>query len=315
MAVEVTQRWSSRPLTRTPDGYEADLVWDVTGVSTQQEALGAPGIPTLDTSHPASSSLLCQSVTADTPQGPSVWEVRARYATPPSGTWGGNGTENPLQAPTRVRWRFGNLVERIGRDRNGKPIVNSANTAFANPLTKPFSVLMLTVLRNEPFFDIQKSLTYRNKVNSDQFAIPGAGQVDIGQCMCLDIAPTGEIPITSPAPPYIEIAYEFEFRDGKFPFQPREVDQGQVGYFSDPDNSNAITRGNFTNRYGEVLTSDVFLDGTGKPADSSVRVNGHTPVSVTQLSGRSIDSDQSSTDVKVLRFNVYAEVAMSALFT
>lgn len=307
MAV-VTQKWSNRPLAKTPDGYEAELVWEVTGVSTQQEAIAAVGVA-INTSHPASSSLRCNYISADTPRGPMLWEVRARFAT---GTFGDNTA--PLSQPMRLRWRPGNITEPIGKDRVGKPILNSANTAFATNFTKPYSTLYLTVHRNEPFYNIQKALTYRNRVNKDQFNVLNAGTVEPGQCMCLDIYPTHDYPAIGTVS-HVEVAYEFEFRDGKHPFQPRGVDQGPTGYYSD---GGTVRPGNFTDGDGTTLVTDVMLDGTGKPIDPGVRVTalGRAPVAAPIYRGGGVlDPDQSTATAKVFRFDTIEEVNMANVFS
>jgi hypothetical protein len=276
MAIEVSENWSDQNLALAGDvkTWTAQRGFIVTGISNETEATIASGspygtIPQVNEVHPRNRFLRVNKVT---PQriSPVACHVIIAY-----GVGQQPSQQDPLADKPRIRWQLGSTTEPIDRDVEGNPIVNSAGDAFDPPLNTEFTTLFLTYTRNEPYFDIQKALTYSNTVNSNSFTIRGAGIVAPGQIKCDSIQPAGEY--TDDAD-FVPIVYSFEIRrgnkqdsDGSWDgFKLRVLDQGLRAYYDinkgpariyDPDQSTAASR--------SPVTSDVRLDGYGGTFDDS----------------------------------------------
>ncbi|HVS71348.1 MAG TPA: hypothetical protein VHQ47_08855 [Phycisphaerae bacterium] len=234
-------------------------------------------------SHPQSEYVYLESLDPQ-PAGFNRWIVHANWSSTPLGFHTNPG--NPLNDPARYRWLIGNESEATDRAADGTPLFNSAMDAFSTNPTRNYTLLSLSITRNEPTFNPVNALTYINTVNSKAFTILNKYNVAAGWGFCRLIAPTTD---SSTLSKYSEVEYIFDFKapyssllDSKGltdSWKWRILDQGLMGYY---DAGGGVTAMGPIGRYeGTVFTqapSDVRLDGTGKPIDSSFSVLGHTPI-------------------------------------
>ncbi len=133
------------------------------------------------------------------------WLVVVEYG-PYSSLWAGGGpTQNPLMQPIDVEWdwRTQEIVADI--DVDGNPILNTAFDPFDPPLMEDDPRPLLTVVRNEPTFNVAQAIQYRNAVNSDAF-----GGFDPLFARCLPIKSKNLF--HQDVGWYSQTTYQFEFR-------------------------------------------------------------------------------------------------------
>ncbi len=144
-----------------------------------------------------------------------------------------------LNQPIRWKWENGQQTVPIDRDIAGNPIVNSAGTPYP-PQSRLEGTLRLRVTRNEPYYDVQKALLPKDRFNSDQITIPGAGTLQPGQMFCTGIDCVNETDINSL---YATLAYNFELvapeydaegniLDANFGPKIKLLDQGDKGWYA-----------------------------------------------------------------------------------
>jgi hypothetical protein len=98
------------------------------------------------------------------------WIVTATYSWFDSLTAGGGPKANPLKFPIDVTWGWRNVQVPVQYDVNNKPVLNTANDPFDPPLMKDDARQIITIVRNEAFYNVVQAFNYRNAVNSDSFA-------------------------------------------------------------------------------------------------------------------------------------------------
>lgn len=205
MPIDVKEVPSRRTLTREDNQWVATRSFSVTGSSSELEAMNAPGIPEYNEAHPQNAGLLVKSLGVESPQ-PTI-----RYVTVSYKRGGGGDSPDPLDDRPHFTWQRGSRVEEFNRDIFGNPIVNTNGDGFEGNPSIDIGTLLLRIERNEPYFDIPRSLTYTNAVNSDTFTLFGYGSVEPGQCLCTSIIPVSGHPFDEP---YVRMSYDFEFRRG-----------------------------------------------------------------------------------------------------
>lgn len=154
-----------------------------------QVVLGAPGLPQrywpyvtlVETDYYA----LCTRLTASRMAEMSAfhWLVEAEYSTIQGDEDKEKEVDNPLAEPADVSVSFETFREPVtgvpddqyADDENGfagkmvKAIVNSAGEPFDPPAERDAARPILTIARNEAFFNTQLAIAYVNAVNSDMF--------------------------------------------------------------------------------------------------------------------------------------------------
>ena len=189
MSILVTEKWSGPKLTISSSAYRAARVFDVTGVLTQSQAVAA--VAAFDPStaynakHPNSIWMYVDSQDAVN-TGLAFWTVTITYSSTPAGRHVDPG--NPLNEPIQYAFQWSLTTQGTDRDYFGNVIQNSAGQSFSS-LT-PTDVLNGTMIavRNEPFYDAYKAVTYSNAINSApvSFGPAGVWNLDKGQARCLD---------------------------------------------------------------------------------------------------------------------------------
>lgn len=258
----VTKQFRSS-LARTIDGWEATDYFQVSGVSSREEAIEAAGVPQVGDSHPFNSFLTCGSVQAS--DGPSIYQVVAAYSTlfselpTPAG--------DPLAEKPQIVYRQQVEYLESDRDINYNPILNTAGDIIVPAGQYPIIVERISIAQNEPFYDRAKAFEYIDAVNEDVVTFLGA-TFPAGTMRCIGIAPSE--PFTADAD-YLTIVYDFEVRNNpaENPHQLWLRMSGRAGWY---DDSGSIQRGPFCYESGDLVTSDVLLRVDGTPYDATVKV-------------------------------------------
>lgn len=273
MSAVVTERWSERNVSFTTGTYRANRIFDVTGVTTQRDAIVA--VVAYDTStaynatHPQSTYMYVDGQIGD-PAGFNVWKVTISYSSNPAGRHFDPG--NPLAEPVKYRFDWGTITEGFDRDAFGNIIQNTALQSFAN--AAPADVLngWLICQRNEPFYNAQQAVAFSNAVNNTTVSFGPGHQWTLfkGQACCRRILPI--TPITASSV-YVTVEYQIELRggfkqdpDGYYDgFKLRIENVGTQGWWN---NGGTKTRGPIIELIkGEVqnVSFPVRLDDVGKP--------------------------------------------------
>lgn len=263
MAAEATEKWSGRSLDKTIDNWTATRVFQVKGASTITAALASSVntggvLPVLNSAHPDNSRLKCKSI-SPTSQGPTFWEIRYTYEIPEDGDEhvgkGAAYEENadPLLQPPVISWSDVSATEEIESDRDGNAILVSSRRPPAQQVNKRVTWKELSITRPEPFFDIVKSNTYTDTVNSVAFPLKGGGTVNAGEMYCVSILPATDY---SPDALFILMRYRFWIRSGGF--QARFLDQDIMQYLSGASGQTPVT-----DEFGTEVSQPQLLDGTG----------------------------------------------------
>jgi hypothetical protein len=279
MSVLVTERWSPPKLAYTSGGYRAQRVFDVTGVATQDSAIGAvvahDATTAYNAKHPLSQWMYVDGQSCDM-GGFTVAVVTISYASNPAGRHVDPG--NPLTEPARYHFTWGTISTNADTDASGNPAMNTAGEPFSEPLPAEIVNGFLTVERNEPFYDATTAVDYQNAVNIAPVSFNnGAYGLLKGQA-CLRNS-TAVTPITSAAT-FATIRYVIELRGGKTldsdgfwdGFKVRALNQGRRAYWDDAGtkrigNIMTLSQGTYTE-----VSSDVRLDPVGRPIRDEYKV-------------------------------------------
>lgn len=117
------------------------------------------------------------SITA-TPEGEDVgdgtgsgryrkWNVNATHSSKSDARDGQQNRDNPIFEPAKVRGSFIKNTVQAYRDRNNKPIVNTAKEPILPPFQKESSLDSLHITFNTPTINLGLRSSYRDSVNSN----------------------------------------------------------------------------------------------------------------------------------------------------
>lgn len=273
MAVTVTERWSDRGFGRDADrGRTARRGFDVTGVSSENAAIAADGIPQRNELHPQAGTrqVLVRSHRARR-RGPSLYRVTVEYAEPQFSSRHEEEYEDPLLKPPRLMYVDINREIEIDSDKDGNPIVNSAREAFRNRATDYVTEFNLEVRVNEPFFDPILANELRLSVNETPLNIEGIQIANALEARLMRMRPDGEHELNSD---YVTVLYEWNIRprifapEGVSPHAIRVKDQGMMGAATDGASGFKLVHIYDTDEDdnpADPVTDDVPLDGAGAP--------------------------------------------------
>ncbi len=135
---------------------------------------------------------------------PLEWIVTVNYGWYDVNQVGGGPEANPLLMPIDVSWGFKDYEHVVEQDIEGKPVRNSAKDPYDPPLIINVPNQMMTVVRNEAFYNVPLAYLYRNSINEDSFA----GQSPLF-AKCFGITPKNLFHPTVGW--YYQVTYEFEF--------------------------------------------------------------------------------------------------------
>jgi len=147
----------------------------------------------------------CHSVDCD-PVGDDglQWEITLGFGWYDPNNAGGGPSQNPLAMPIEVSWGLRDHELVLDTDQAGNAVLNTAGDPYDPPVVIDDPRLVMTVVRNEPAFNIGWVVAYRNAVNSDAFA--GFPPLT---CKVLNISSRSQW--HQDAGWYYQATYEFEF--------------------------------------------------------------------------------------------------------
>lgn len=265
MPADSSYIWSAERSAKTATGWQATRAWLVHGTLLESEARVAPPvagttsppIAQIGESHPSSALMKCESVEVVRDKGPYTWTVTAQYSIPSSG--GFTTPDNPLEKPIRYRTAWESLSETWEVDVDGIPVLNGSAIPFDSDPTREERILVVTIVRNEPFYPITKAVALKDTCNLGGYTIPGLGSISEGQGLLMPIEATSEFEQGSP---YVEVAYTFKLREKGW--RTRLKNKSAMGYAGGK-------LGRFVNAAGQPVGS-ILIHPRGLPIDTNIKV-------------------------------------------
>jgi hypothetical protein len=261
-------------MTSNPLG--ASRSYDVSGTSREDEALRAVDsrerIPQDGETHPLSALLRVTERTASQ-VAPNYWRVSVRWTIPDPGDLPRDAREALNEFP-EVSWSLERESEAIDRDAYGNPIINAAGDAFDPPLTEARNRRVLTILVNEPFYDLERAAAFENRVNLMDWRptrLATIGLVEKYTMQCLGYVPVGSYQL-DPVPLFYRCQYQFVI--DPLGFARRLLNQGTAGWYQlgAPKYRADFYQFNGDSKQSERVTNPIRLDPVGKPISTAFRV-------------------------------------------
>ncbi len=279
-------------------------MWGVIDAATASEAFNAPPtggataanppIAKVNESHPDKGAVKCRSRSISRP-GLNKWEVTAQYGVPPGGEWSAIDGADPINTKPAITWSDGKIAVPSDIDLNGYAFVNSAGDPFEPPPTRYIKVKSLMITRYEKGYDYNKYRPYEETVNASDITI-GNVTFYAGEILCNSIQPSDTYNLEPTGILNIPIGYSFDimrayrkiggqFKRVTHPWLMLQAlkDQGTSGWASvggtPKKGSLYLPHPTDTSKVGDKITSDILLDGKGKPIDTTLKVSldGETP--------------------------------------
>lgn len=136
------------------------------------EVLGAAGIPAKDDPFPGLSAIVAQDIRATDRGSAKAWRVTVEYGPQDEdedSASGGNDPNDPTDDPVKIRGGSEFFTKALQRDLDGKPVVNSVEQPFDQPLEREIAHPYLLLERNESSAPYAKARQYTNTINNAQF--------------------------------------------------------------------------------------------------------------------------------------------------
>lgn len=229
-----------------------------------------------------------------------IWDVSVTYN---SNVW-----SDPENGPT-IRWRWDEAVESqdVAWDVANNALVNTAGDPITGGIPDEVYNHTLMVSREEPLFSPAFASQYRGRVNAAALSVLGF-TIPAETMRCTSIKPEGE---QTPQSSTVTVVYQFLFKDGTRPHDPRVADVGFRGWAASataPFYSSALTD-------DEPIDTPTLLDGTGKPIASHVRVGPQraTPAANPSIPSWVIIDPDSPAGTKLLIFRRRRTASFSGL--
>lgn len=267
MAPRSSEMWSRRSLTKDPDGWSATRVFQVTGATSETNALaatpldGSDRIPGVNDGHPENFRLKAKTITPKR-EGIDYYVVTVEYVIPELGAFDRDAAEDPLGRELTIEFQNANRTEPVDRDVFGNPIVNSALEAFSPPPSRNFAYEIVTIKRNEPYYDRERLKPFLNRINDKKFVVKGRLIGEAGTVKVKNISPVSEI---KDSDEFVRMAYVFEVQDDGF--GARFMDQGFRRWLEASEEEGAPDQDGFypivDEQTGQPPTRPVLLNGFG----------------------------------------------------
>jgi hypothetical protein len=280
----VTKRWSGRGLTKSGGGWSHPIVYDVTDVTTEDDAIQAVEDAYPETAHnhesPYDDNMYCESRRGES-TGFNFWTVTVTYTSTPAGRHFDHGS--PLNEPTV--WRVVPAVEQgtSSVDALGKEVLNTSGQAFSSDPPAFNTFVTLIGQRIEPYFDLQKALQYTNAINDTPLTFDNNWTLEKGQMCCRFI---NLVSTVTGHEKYVVVEYIVELREGftldsdgyRDGFKIRILNEGTQGFYPDGEDRPAgplchlrvdpQTKQNVP----EKVSYPVLLDQQGRPVSEGIYV-------------------------------------------
>ena len=267
-----TERWSDRQLHRssTPTAIRG---FDVVNATDESDAISAVGISINDL-HPQDTSLTLRASGFDVDlSNPGLYHVIVKYKKGEH-----DDDENPLDVPPDVGYKDVNKEVEFDVDKDGNPIVNSAREAPLNAPRDFVTDFILTVKKNEPFYDPILAKDLRLSVNQTPLTINGVQIADSLEARLMKMSPTGFNKVNAA---FVNVTYEWliihteNAPSGVSPHATRLKDVGYRAWGLDDASADVIqhlyTR-NAASDPEDKVTTPVALDGKGAPISTSYAI-------------------------------------------
>lgn len=266
MPVVVTENWSGYRMSYKPP-WNATREFVVTGVTSGSAALVAVDandsskkIPREKEEHPEGAALLCAGPEIKERKGTDYWVIACSYGLDDGKIEAVGG--DPLNIKPTYTWEHVEVSEQVDVDLDGRPILNTAGFPL-DGACRPVVYKRLHVVRNEPSWNVSRSIACENAVNDAIINLGNGVQIAKQHMRCASITPDGSY---TAGFRFLPMHYIFEviFDDslGAYPFQHRFLDLSTQGWYSD---SGTKRSARFSNGKGELMDEAVRLDGTGLP--------------------------------------------------
>jgi len=110
-----------------------------------------------------------------------VWGLRLGFSSSPSGQNPAQSKDDPISWTPQVSGSFVGIRKPVHRDKDGNPIVNSADDLYVPPEETDAAFDTLNITYNSPTIDLDTRSSYVNTVNSDTIWGLGARRVKFRQ--------------------------------------------------------------------------------------------------------------------------------------
>ena len=235
----------------------------------------------------ANEVLFCKNFSPPQFVGPYFSRVTANFAVPPQGYF--QVTVPPLQVPWKYNWSPCIDNAQVDRDAYNNPIVNAVYDAPSTPATRTVTKNVMTIRRNEAFYDRATYKLYENTVNSDTVVlIEPNGNTNVfspGDMKCVSIRPLQDYTLYDT---YVTIILTFEIYDPtqittNDPFQLHLLNAGSNGFYNSslPAKKGPLVYSDGVSR----VEGDKLLDSAGRPLDTSLLVIDNNGVGQTPNTG------------------------------
>jgi hypothetical protein len=272
MAVVVTRKWSTYVWGDTRAVIEFEVSGVPAGAAGNAAARGA--VPFQKGSTFESDSRLVMLNAPEVQGDFGLRKVTCEFTLPNNDPT--NPTDpnvNPLDLPARIQWGRSVLLEPTDIDADGNGIRNTAGDPFAIARNKEIVSRTVTITKNVANYDFSLSEAYEGAVNLQTIS-SGLLRFPPERVKCLSVIPSGDYAADAT---YVSMALTLEIRiAAQHPFHIPIVSKGRRGWYS--VNNGPATSGRITDANYNPVTEDVYLSVTGKPIDTTLKVEGQTPV-------------------------------------
>jgi hypothetical protein len=235
----VREHWEGRKAGETEENRVYSRVFKVVTSSVEdgpkavKDAVGVRIGDVYRTATEIDPRAFCVDVNAQHDQSdPNHWEVSCDYDTSAETNDAQKDqqkeeqqSDDPEDEPPQIGFQFRHITRPVERDKDGKPIANSAGEKFDPPLEVDESIPVITITRNEKAFNASLAIDYEDAVNADvwSYTLPGGstliarkGQAKIENIGAQTQSKKGQL--------YYSVTYEIGFR--REGWQVEKLDQG-----------------------------------------------------------------------------------------
>ena len=221
-------------------------------------------VPSLGDAHPEDAVALCVDVDAKPKSGePAVWDITCKYTNDlPSDDI---DDDDPLSQRPELSWGAEDFSRFVGKDRNDKPILNTAGDRYEDPVEVVDGLPVLTIKKNKASFNAATAYAYNNSTNSDVYrgADPGTLRVRITA-----------VELWKGDAAYWATSYTFRYNPEGW--QPTIMETGLYQLYLG-SHIDCFVKG-ATPHDSEAVTHPVPLDANGEQIDPSTLGNTPSPV-------------------------------------